>query len=587
MKRLSFLVPSLIVLLLAAALARDGLTAQTFFEIAAVEHDPSGRLVASLAVPPETELVGSRLTALVDGKRRTIANVIQRPPEPISVVIAIDGSGSMAGAPLAEARQAALDLIDRLNAGDRVAVVSFADASQVLSDFTTDRASTIAAIQSVAAAGTTALYGAVDASAALIEDADTDEVVLVLLSDGVDSGLTEVDRDESIEAIASSGAAVYSFALQLAGEVDVAYLSELANRTGGEFLQVAGEQALGALFASLGRKLGADVSVTVEVAPMPLGEHQLTLRFITAQQTVESDFLFEVVNDGLLAATVDQAADAEVSVTGSAGATATPAASSTASAGGEGTAEPEPPDGAIIVRVDSLVDLDSFDVVVTIGEQEPMTLFPGSRRFFVDSWAFSPGPLAIELRALLRGTDDLVAETSLSVDVEELEPVLTLRRSGSGDSRALLAVGRAQAVTKPVLRILINSLEVVNSDLLSELQSAAVVALSEAASELAEETGVEMEIPPSLLGRAPSPGSPVAAFAPVPFEGEIEARLETPDGELLVSKTLLITEGGELVPAGDDATTTGGKVTVVIALGGLVLVVLTGGGIVWAARRDA
>ncbi len=590
MKRLLRLLAPLAVLLIAAALARGDATAQTpplapelpFFEIAALEHDPSGRLVASLAIPPETRLDANRLTALVDGQRRAVASVVQRPPKPISVVIAIDASGSMAGAPLAEAKQAALDLIDRLNDDDRVAVISFADTPQVLSTFTTSRASTIGTIQSVIAAGTTALYGAVDAAAQLIAEADTDDSVLVLLSDGVDSGLTEVDRDQSIEAITSSGAAVYSFALQLLGEVDVVYLGELAGRSGGEFSQVAGEQALGALFASLGRKLGADVAVTIEVAPMAAGVHLLSLRFLTSLGTVQSDFVFNVRNSGLLVATVDRAAETEVSASGSAEGTSTPAAGGDA----DGLVASSAPGTGIVIRVGSLVDLDSFDVVVTLGDQQPVTLYPGTDRLLVDTWAFAPGPLAVALQAFLPGSEELVAETSLTVQIPELEPLLTLRRSGAVGERALLATGRVQGVTGPVLRIFVDGEEILNSELMAELEAAAGEALAEAASELAEQTGVELEIPPSMLGRAPSPGSLVGVFSPVPLEGEIEARLETPEGELLASRTLTITLE-RLIPVVDEQATDGAAVTPLLAVVGLLVVAVAGGGMVWAARRAA
>ena len=87
-----------------------------FFEIATAEHDPSGRVVASLAVPPDVTLEAGNLTALLDDVPHAVAEVTKRDPEPLTVVVAIDVSGSMAGEPLASAQQAAIDLIDRLSA---------------------------------------------------------------------------------------------------------------------------------------------------------------------------------------------------------------------------------------------------------------------------------------------------------------------------------------------------------------------------------------------------------------------------------------------------------------------------------------
>ncbi len=192
-------VPRLLVALVAAvvlavSIGNDATAQQPgeFFEVAVIEHDPSGRIVASLAVPQTITLDPTRLTVFVDGLRQPIESVSQRDPVPISVVIAIDTSGSMDGTPIVAAREAAQGLVDRLNVDDEVAVVSFADQPRVLSDFTTDRSETLATIRSVTALGATALYGAVGESAALIAQADTETRVLVLLSDGVDSGVSAI-----------------------------------------------------------------------------------------------------------------------------------------------------------------------------------------------------------------------------------------------------------------------------------------------------------------------------------------------------------------------------------------------------------
>jgi hypothetical protein len=46
-----------------------------FFEVAAIEHDPSGRIVASLGVPQSITLDPTRLTLFVDGLRQPIESV--------------------------------------------------------------------------------------------------------------------------------------------------------------------------------------------------------------------------------------------------------------------------------------------------------------------------------------------------------------------------------------------------------------------------------------------------------------------------------------------------------------------------------
>ena len=283
--------PGRLAALLTAGFAAAGLAvaaaqlAPVFFEIAAAEHDPSGRVIASIAVPDEVELERGKITALLDGVPYPVFDVTRRAPEPLAVVLAMDVSGSMVGGPLLASQQAALDLVERLNAADRVAVVAFSDAPLVVSDFTPDRDATNATLRSLAAGGATALYGAVDTAAQLLATAGSEQTVLVLLSDGVDDGgVSTVSREQSVETIIASGAVAYAFALGV--QADVAYLGELAERTGGELAEVADGQALAALFAGLGRRLGADVSITVAVPPQQIGEHELTLRFRAQGQYV-------------------------------------------------------------------------------------------------------------------------------------------------------------------------------------------------------------------------------------------------------------------------------------------------------------
>ncbi|MEE8421767.1 MAG: vWA domain-containing protein [Dehalococcoidia bacterium] len=582
-----------------------------FFDIASVEHDPSGRLVVSLSVPQEVELQRSRLTALVDGKRRFVREVIQRPPEPISVVIAIDASGSMDGDPVVAARQAALDLVERLNPDDQVAVIAFSDEPVVLSQFTTERATTVSTINSVVAGGFTALYGAVGAAADLLEDVDTDEKVLVLLSDGLDSAEPTVGRDESIAAITLSGASVYSFALQLQGEVDVSYLSALADRTGGEFSEVAGEQALGALFASLGQRLGAAVSVTVDVAPLAIGEHDLTLQFVVGPLRVQSDFDFDVENAGMITVTiVEPLPPAPVAVSDEDGEGA-------AASDDEGEAEPIEPDDAIIIRIDSPVDLHSFELRVTIGDADPVIVSAATDRLFVDPWRFEPGPVDVRVEALVErdGTVSLAGESVLTVEVPQLEPELVLRRSGSGLSRMLFVTARVQAVAGPVIRILIDGEEIADSTsqmAIARFAEALAVAAAEALEEqlASRDPGEEEAEPPAAAAAAaaaaapaapapeepsappeppapPSFGEAVYAFAPAPAEGEIEVRLEMPDGETVVTQLLAVTRERLVpVPAEEASAPAEGNAPLFAALLLAALAALVSGVVVIARRSE-
>ena len=447
-----------------------------FFEIATAEHDPSGRVVASLAVPPDVTLEAGNLTALLDDVPHAVAEVTKRDPEPLTVVVAIDVSGSMAGEPLASAQQAAIDLIDRLSASDRIAVLAFAAAPRVVSDFTTNRAASESALRGLTAGGSTALYGAVNTAAQMLVEAQTEQAVLVLLSDGDDSGgVSGVTREQSAQAIVDSGAAVYAFAL--GSQADAAYLASLADRTGGEMSAVTGSEALAALFASLGRRLGADIAVSVDVPAMTIGEHELTLRFRARGQVVESSALFEVSNAGLIVAHVlPPAADAE-------------------------------PGDPIVVQLASLIPLTAMTLEASAGGQ-PLAVSAGAARILVDPWTFDPGALEVQVRGLLRG--GVATEATVSVTIPELAPQLTLRRDENGGTSRLLVSAQVQGSTSALLRVLHDGQEVARGDpsaLLVELpgQGTLIIQLETAQGVLLESESLTFGVPEPAPAPPPAP----------------------------------------------------------------------------------
>ena len=78
-------------------------------------------------------------TSLLLRFREDVPNAQRRP---LNVALVIDRSGSMAGAPLRYALQAAADFVDRLTADDRLSIVVYDDAVDTLLDaqLVTDKA---------------------------------------------------------------------------------------------------------------------------------------------------------------------------------------------------------------------------------------------------------------------------------------------------------------------------------------------------------------------------------------------------------------------------------------------------------------
>lgn len=166
------------------------LTLATFLcaTVAPAVFAKSVRLDAELAHPmmlapggPQTAYLRVALTGLESGDARLRA--------PVNVAIVLDRSGSMQGEKIAEAKRAAISALDRLRDDDIVSVVTYESTVHVLVPATklSDRASIRAAINRIAAGGSTALFAGVSKGAAeLRKFLDLTRVNrVILLSDGL------------------------------------------------------------------------------------------------------------------------------------------------------------------------------------------------------------------------------------------------------------------------------------------------------------------------------------------------------------------------------------------------------------------
>ncbi len=182
----------------------------------------------------------------------------------VAVVITVDVSGSMKGASLQQAQAAARTFVEGLAPIDSVALLTFSDTVTAAQAFTTDRGQLLAAIAGLKAAGNTALFQAMSVSAYLAAAAENQRKAIILLSDGLDyGGKSAVSRNDSIAQARQVGAPV--FAVGLGQDIDRQYLTELAQATGGRFLETPTPEGLSALFRDIGDFLRSQYVVTVRV----------------------------------------------------------------------------------------------------------------------------------------------------------------------------------------------------------------------------------------------------------------------------------------------------------------------------------
>ena len=184
--------------------------------------------------------------------------------QPASVLLVVDVSGSMAGEPMNQARNAMRDFVQTLEPTDYVGIIAFSSSVTNLQPFTTDRTELSNAIASLQATGETALYDAMLAASSEMAQAPTHRQLVVLLSDGrATIGLT--NRTASIQSAVSADAGVV--AVGLGADLDTQYLNELAKATNGRYLAAPTPASLRQAYQDLAYAIRSQYTLLIDVPP--------------------------------------------------------------------------------------------------------------------------------------------------------------------------------------------------------------------------------------------------------------------------------------------------------------------------------
>jgi Ca-activated chloride channel family protein len=169
---------------------------------------------------------------------------------PLTVVLGLDRSWSMAGEPLRLAKQASQTFLRELKPDDRSMVVAISSEADVIAPLSSDRAAQSQAIAAVDPWSTTALHDAIIAALDRLEP-EQGRQALILFSDGVDR-YSRHTAAEVLERARRSNALIYPIAL---GKNRPALLAELAVLTGGRSFQLRDARELEKTLALIAREL--------------------------------------------------------------------------------------------------------------------------------------------------------------------------------------------------------------------------------------------------------------------------------------------------------------------------------------------
>jgi len=214
---------------------------------------------------------------------------LERGKEPLSVVLAIDRSGSMRGQPIKDALRAAKDFLGEMRVIDRVGIVSFDDHVTVVSRPNSDKALLRKAIAKITVGKDTALNDAVMNALALLSPF-TGRRAVVVLTDGKENR-SKASRKETINKAIEIGVPVIT--VGLGEEVDVDALEAIAGRSGGRAFFAQESSELPNLYRAIARQLINQYRVTLQSGKsLDSGWHRLRVELKTAEGKTEVERLY-------------------------------------------------------------------------------------------------------------------------------------------------------------------------------------------------------------------------------------------------------------------------------------------------------
>jgi Ca-activated chloride channel family protein len=177
--------------------------------VTATVFDPSGRFVPGLQ---RDDFV------VYEDDRRVDLTHFSDERVPVSLGVALDTSGSMAGEKIREA-QGALErfAFDLLDAHDELFIYTFSNYPMLLQDWTTDRHTISRKLSRVIASGGTAMYDTVAEALPLVARGRNQKKALVIISDGNDTSSHTEIRDVK-QMIREKEVLVYAVGIDGEGE---------------------------------------------------------------------------------------------------------------------------------------------------------------------------------------------------------------------------------------------------------------------------------------------------------------------------------------------------------------------------------
>lgn len=251
----------LLALLLVPAVAASGVSASgdVLLRIGQVRSESFPQVVAYVTVADERGLpiqgLGPSDFALFEeGEQIKDFQVlpVSKAEEGISLILALDVSGSMRGEPLEQAQAAAKTFLAEIGGNDQAALVTFATDVEQSSEFTSDTQVLNRAIDGTSAEGWTVLNEAVYEAATLAGTLPPGRKAVVVLTDGVDTE-SALLLDDAVKQAQQQNVPVYTIGMGTEAQADP--LQRLSFLTGGWYLEAPTPDELSDRFQTVSQQL--------------------------------------------------------------------------------------------------------------------------------------------------------------------------------------------------------------------------------------------------------------------------------------------------------------------------------------------
>ncbi|MGA2327076.1 MAG: VWA domain-containing protein [Bryobacteraceae bacterium] len=210
---------------------------------------------------------------------------------PLSVILALDVSGSMRGEAIEAAKISASEFLDRLGKEDYCALMVFGDDVRLAADFTRDRQVTRRVLAELQAAdSTTHLYQALFDSVKRVGTAPTPRSAIVVLTDGKDEG-SSLGVEDVISRV--SAAAVPIYTLGYGTKADVKLLGRVSTLSGGVFYYTPNAEELRRTYAAIVDQINNEYLLSFTIRPPSVAQKPGTVILKLGRQPMKRAFVVE------------------------------------------------------------------------------------------------------------------------------------------------------------------------------------------------------------------------------------------------------------------------------------------------------